>query len=102
MLPCIIGRPLVLLRFLHLPTFILDCVLCILWLTLFGIFGKLYITAEEVNDDATRMKNAVWIDLINLSFWVATAAWLGLRWWKGRRGAQRGEKIEEQVEVREV
>ncbi|KAL1958692.1 hypothetical protein VTO42DRAFT_4035 [Malbranchea cinnamomea] len=95
-LPCIVGRPVVLLPFLHLPALVHDSILCILWLTLFGIFAKKYITADEINNDVTRMKNAVWIDLINLSFWIITAVWCGLRWNKSRKGANRDEKIQEQ------
>lgn len=85
------------MRILHLPAFIHDVVLAILWLTLFGIFAKKYIPVDNENEnkDVERMKNAVWIDVINLSFWMITAAWMGLRWWKGRSQAKKGEKIPE-------
>ncbi|CAI7597494.1 unnamed protein product [Penicillium pancosmium] len=63
---------------LQLPQFVWEFVLCILWLTLFGIFGKLYIGVHADGDskkqesslgDASkinRMRHACWIDLINL------------------------------------
>lgn len=82
---------------LKLPQFIWEFILCVLWLTLFGIFGKMYIGVHPSEDkgvsglgDASkinRMRHAVWIDLINLVMWVATASWVLLRWLKGRRGA---------------
>lgn len=73
---------------LHLPAFVWESVVVLLWLTLFGIFGKMYIGEDPEGDDGiTRMKHAVWVDLTNLLLWVATATWCGLRWWKGRAAA---------------
>lgn len=74
------------MRSLHLPTFIYDCIQCILWLTLFGIFAKLYVPKNPAgNDGIERMKHALWVDLINLGYWVITATWYGLRWWRGNK-----------------
>lgn len=97
---------------LILPRFVWEFVLCVLWLTLFGIFGKMYIgvypvtqhsSGKQVPDgestssssvvisplgDAAkinRMRHAVWIDLVNLLMWVGTAAFVLLRWLKSRR-----------------
>lgn len=82
---------------LQLPQFVWEFVLCILWLTLFGIFGKLYIgthvdenskTQEAALGDESkinRMRHACWIDLINLLMWVATSSWILLKWLKARR-----------------
>lgn len=82
---------------LLLPQFVWEFVLCILWLTLFGIFGKLYIGVHADGDskkqestlgDASkinRMRHACWIDLINLLMWVATSSWILLKWLKARR-----------------
>jgi hypothetical protein len=98
---------------LKLPQFVWEFILCILWLTLFGIFGKMYIgvypsatkdsgkrdtdstsTSTSSSDsglgDASkinRMRHAVWIDLVNLMMWVVTASWVLLRWLKSRRAA---------------
>lgn len=94
---------------LQLPRFAWEFVLCVLWLTLFGIFGKLYIgvypsdsTSDSSKRDTTtssisttgelgdaskinRMRHAVWVDLVNLVFWAVTASWALLKWLKARR-----------------
>lgn len=46
----------------------------ILWTTLFGIFGKIYISAHPTprQTGQIRMKHAVWIDLINMLLWFVT------------------------------
>lgn len=101
---------------LHLPQFVWEAVLCIIWLTVFGIFGKMYIgvyptdsssssskrdstsSSSSSDSDSTtsvlgdaskinRMRHAVWVDLVNLLMWVFTASWVLLRWLKGRRAA---------------
>jgi hypothetical protein len=99
---------------LQLPQFVWEFVLCVLWLTLFGIFGKLYIGVHAVSGskaqeaalgDASkinRMRHACWIDLINLLMWVATSSWVLLKWLKARRDgaaatAVDAEKAEEGV-----
>ncbi|KAJ5573939.1 uncharacterized protein N7459_008366 [Penicillium hispanicum] len=106
---------------LRLPQFVWEFVLCILWLTLFGIFGKMYIgvypssdsdsSKRDTSSSATsglgdaskinRMRHAVWVDLVNLVMWVFTASWVLLRWLKSRRAAagsvmddaEKGEQI---------
>lgn len=41
---------------------------------MFGIFGNLYIHANAQGDGGiTRMKNAVWVDLVNMLLWLITA-----------------------------
>ena len=47
----------------------------ILWVAVFGVFGNKYIHDHNPNHDATisRMKNAVWIDLVNMLLWLVTA-----------------------------
>ena len=51
-----------------------DVILFILWTAVFGIFGKLYIHANAQGDGGiTRMKRAVWIDLVNMLLWLVTA-----------------------------
>lgn len=73
---------------LQLPAFVWESVLCVLWLTLFGIFGKMYIGEDPEGDSGiTRMKHAVWVDLTNLVLWTVSATWCGLRWWKGKASA---------------
>ncbi|CEJ60189.1 hypothetical protein PMG11_08774 [Penicillium brasilianum] len=107
---------------LKLPQFVWEFILCILWLALFGIFGKMYIgvyasgskdTGKRDTDTTTsssstsssdsglgdaskinRMRHAVWIDLINLVMWVVTASWVLLRWLKSRRAADRDAMVD--------
>ncbi|KAI1915227.1 hypothetical protein LOZ64_003579 [Ophidiomyces ophidiicola] len=96
LLPCAIQRPLSSFRMLQLPCFAFDSLLSVLWLVLFGIFAKLYIKVDY-RDDAglRRMHHAVWVDLTNLCFWLATTMWCGLRWWRGDRAAkQEGKNAE--------
>ncbi|RLL94151.1 hypothetical protein CFD26_100016, partial [Aspergillus turcosus] len=56
----------------QLPLFVWESVLCVLWLTLFGIFGKMYIGDYSEGPKVTRMRRAVWVDLVNLGLWVVT------------------------------
>ncbi|KAL8868598.1 MAG: hypothetical protein Q9174_004887 [Haloplaca sp. 1 TL-2023] len=51
-----------------------DLVVFILFTAVFGVFGALFIHENaEGNGNITRMKNAVWIDLINMLLWLVTA-----------------------------
>ena len=82
---------------LQLPQFAWEFILCILWLTLFGIFGKMYIGAHPSTSaeksglgDASkinRMRHATWVDIVNLVMWTFTASWALMRWLKNRRQA---------------
>ncbi|CAG8137902.1 unnamed protein product [Penicillium nalgiovense] len=91
---------------LLLPQFVWEFAVTVLWLTLFGIFGKMYIGAHPVEkgdktDDAisalgdaskiTRMRHAVYVDVVNLVFWVMSASWVLVRWLKSRRSAVSSE-----------
>lgn len=60
-------------------------ILFILWIALFGVFGKLYIHENpEGVDGIKRMKSAVWVDLVSALLWLfAACAALGY-WWKHR------------------
>jgi hypothetical protein len=70
---------------MHFPFWLWEMFMCLIWLTLFGIFGKMYFPENPEGDlDIVRMKHAVWVDLINLLLWTATMIWSGLRWWQGR------------------
>ncbi|CAF9930193.1 MAG: hypothetical protein ALECFALPRED_004548, partial [Alectoria fallacina] len=50
-----------------------DLILFILWVAVFGVFGKIYIHAKPVDGGVKRMKNAVWVDLVNMLLWLVTA-----------------------------
>lgn len=60
-------------------------VLFVLWTAVFGIFAKMYINEDPEGDGGIRrMKNAVWVDLVNMLLWfVATLAAAGY-WFKHR------------------
>lgn len=59
--------------------------MCLIWMIVFGIFGKMYLPEHPEGDlDIVRMKHACWVDLVNLLLWAATMIWSGLRWWQGR------------------
>ncbi|KAF4995068.1 hypothetical protein F66182_16413 [Fusarium sp. NRRL 66182] len=61
-----------------------DVFMWLIWLTLFGIFGNMYLPENPEGDAGIeRMKHAVWVDLVNLLLWTVTMVWTGLKWWKG-------------------
>ncbi|KAK3722939.1 hypothetical protein LTR37_002084 [Vermiconidia calcicola] len=65
-----------------------DWMLFILWTALFGLFGSIYIPAKPKGpqkDGQTRMKHAVWVDLINMLLWLVTAIYSTLIWFRGRK-----------------
>lgn len=48
----------------------------ILWVAVFGLFGKLYIKQNAHHDSSVQnMKNAVWVDLTNMLLWLLSAAY---------------------------
>lgn len=71
-----------------------DVLLFFFWVVLFGIFGKLFINEDpEGNKGIQRMKNAVWIVLINMLLWLVSAVFMGITWWKGRRSTFTGRAV---------
>ncbi|KAL1842819.1 hypothetical protein VTJ49DRAFT_4148 [Mycothermus thermophilus] len=60
-----------------------NLVLFILWIALFGIFGRLFIT-EKLTDDNQRMKNAVWIVLASAILWLIGVLAHFIYWWGHR------------------
>ncbi|KAL4992930.1 hypothetical protein BDV10DRAFT_200218 [Aspergillus recurvatus] len=72
-----------------LPLFLWEITIVILWLVVFGIFGKLYIGVEvsgggRHESRLKAMHRAVWVDLVNLILWTITGTWRGLRWRRSR------------------
>ncbi|CCU80129.1 hypothetical protein BGHDH14_bgh01383 [Blumeria hordei DH14] len=70
---------------LRIPfVFVIDTVIFILWIVVFGIFGNIFIKAEVGNDPGwkktQRMKNSVWVDLANAVSWLISAAGMGIYW----------------------
>ncbi|KAJ5775678.1 uncharacterized protein N7511_000689 [Penicillium nucicola] len=109
---------------LLLPQFAWEFVLAVLWLALFGVFGKMYIGVYAVEsssssssgsgsgkrdeavassatsslgdaDKITRMRHAVWIDVVNLLFWVVTSSWVLMRWLQSRRAAATEDVVDD-------
>ncbi|OCK85625.1 hypothetical protein K432DRAFT_388499 [Lepidopterella palustris CBS 459.81] len=53
-----------------------DALMFILYMALFGTFGKLYINENPEGDAGIiRMKHAVWVDLVNMLLWFGTAVY---------------------------
>ncbi|EHK99107.1 hypothetical protein GLAREA_09069 [Glarea lozoyensis ATCC 20868] len=76
-----------LIPFIHrIPfLFVWDSILFVLWIALFGIFGKMYIHENpEGNGGIKRMKNAVWVDLVNALLWLVSAVGMAGYWWRSR------------------
>jgi hypothetical protein len=64
-----------------------DILLFFLWIVVFGIFGDLYIGENAEGDSGvSRMKGAVWVDLVNLLLWLGSAISGGVAWWNNRGG----------------
>ncbi|KAK0105187.1 hypothetical protein ONS95_004417 [Cadophora gregata] len=65
--------------------FVWDLILFILWIALFGLFGNMYIKENaEGNSGIKRMKNAVWIDLVNALLWLVSAMGMAIFWFRHR------------------
>ncbi|KAG7291496.1 hypothetical protein NEMBOFW57_001515 [Staphylotrichum longicolle] len=62
-----------------------NLILFILWIALFGIFGRMYINENpEGNGDITRMKNAVWVVLASAILWLIGVLAHFIYWWGHR------------------
>lgn len=78
--------------------FLWDATLFILWIALFGLFGNMYIHERAEGDAGVqRMKNAVWVDLVNAILWAVSTAGMVLFWsrekrtrWTGRASGRAG------------
>jgi len=68
-----------------------DLILFILWIALFGLFGNMYIKENAEGDSGVqRMKNAVWVDLVNALLWLISAVGMALYFWKHRNNKRDG------------
>jgi hypothetical protein len=67
--------------------------LCLAWVVLFGVFGRMYIGEDPENvghgdgPAMVRLKNAVWVDLAGAAAWAVTAAWAVGAALRGRKKA---------------
>jgi len=70
--------------------FVIDTILFILWISLFGLFGNMYIKEHAEGDSGVqRMKNAVWVDLVNALLWLISAVGMVMFWFKHRNNRSR-------------
>jgi len=68
-----------------------DTILFILWIAVFGVFGKMYIREDaEGNSGVQRMKNAVWVDLVNVLLWLVSAIYGAILFRASRPGRPTG------------
>ncbi|KAF2681779.1 hypothetical protein K458DRAFT_240235, partial [Lentithecium fluviatile CBS 122367] len=66
--------------------FVFDFLAFFLYLVAFGIFGKMYIKEDpEGNKGIIRMRNAVWVLVVETAFWLGTASYGGFIFWKSRK-----------------
>ena len=57
----------------------------ILWVAVFGVFGKMYIKENAEGDSGVqRMKNAVWVDLTNMLLWFISTLYAAALFFKNR------------------
>ncbi|KAI1432669.1 hypothetical protein GGR50DRAFT_688782 [Xylaria sp. CBS 124048] len=88
--------------------FIWDCVLGILWISIFGIFAVIFLRIPRDDEHTwyhttrvSTMRHAVWVDLVNAVLWLATSGYGCFRTFVSRKvdetidGAL--EKIENKV-----
>lgn len=62
-----------------------NLLLFVLWIALFGVFGKMYINEDAEGDSGVqRMKNAVWVDLANAILWFLTFVGAAAYWYSHR------------------
>ena len=81
--------PLLLSSFTVAIFFAWDVILFILWCAVFGIFGKMFIHEDpEMDGGIRRMKNAVWVDLVNMLLWFISAIVGGIGFWRWMKGGR--------------
>ncbi|KAK4133482.1 hypothetical protein BT67DRAFT_404761 [Trichocladium antarcticum] len=67
-----------------------NLILFILWITLFGLVGNLYIKQDANGDgDIQRMKNAVWVVLASAILWLIGTLAHFIYWWGHRERRSR-------------
>ncbi|CAL3973018.1 hypothetical protein PZA11_005359 [Diplocarpon coronariae] len=72
LIPCVSRLPM---------AFAWDATLFVLWMSLFALFGNVFIGVQTEGDrGAQRMKNAVWVDLANAILWLISSVGMLLYW----------------------
>ncbi|KAI5917396.1 hypothetical protein F4810DRAFT_696480 [Camillea tinctor] len=85
---------------------LLDWVVFIFWVAEFGVFGSIYIGStptppEASYSDRSRMVAAVWIDMINMILWFASAL-VGVLLCCARRHTRKQLQAEEGLKMMSV
>ena len=75
--------------------FVIEFVVCILWLALFGVFYNSYLSDQPIETDhydtnMGKMRTLVWIDMINFLLWLASAMFSSIMCCSGIKGAIKG------------
>jgi hypothetical protein len=76
--------------------FIVESTLCVLWLAVFGVFYQIYFGDVESTDpvysavNISRMKTAVWLDLVNFLLWLASAVFSTAMCCSGMKASVKG------------
>lgn len=88
----------------HVAWSILDIVIFVLWLAQAGVFGSIFYpevrldyadSTLSLSSSTSRMRAAVWIDVVNVMLWLLTAV-LRIAWFViGRKRSRRGKKSKE-------
>ncbi|KAK4117675.1 hypothetical protein N656DRAFT_773860 [Canariomyces notabilis] len=67
-----------------------NMILFILWIALFGVFASMYIHQDaRGNSDIQRLKNAVWVVLVNALLWLVGTFAHFIYWWGHRERRSR-------------
>jgi len=84
--------------FVSLASWAWHLVIGFLWLSLFGLFGHLYVDEPSRGDAGIqRMKNAVWVDLANSVLWLLAALGHFIYWIRARDPGHRTTSIDPDV-----
>jgi hypothetical protein len=79
-------------------TWIIEWTLCLLWFVVFAVFYMAYyampIEPQYTKADITRMKNLVWVDLVNALLWMSSALFSTTMCCSGLRAKVRGKTEE--------
>lgn len=77
--------------------FLFESIICILWLALFGTFYSIYfgkgtnVEPEYAGVNMNRMRNALWLNLINFLLWMASASFSTVMCCSGTKAMIRGK-----------
>ncbi|OAA35431.1 hypothetical protein NOR_08010 [Metarhizium rileyi] len=82
---CVVWFIPALLRHAGVIGAIWNVLLFVLWITLFGVFGALFIHKDpKGRSNVQRMKSAVWVDLTGALLWLISAIATTIYWWRHR------------------